>query len=62
MRLRSAAPRSRTCRSTCRNVMTSLKGLENHESRACFVETYGRLNPLEERLYTIAVFVMGAIF
>ena len=44
------------------NVMTSLKGLENHETRECFVENYGILNPLTERLYTILVFTMGAIF
>ena len=44
------------------NVMTSLKGLENHETRECFVENYGIFNPLVERLYTIFVFVMGAIF
>ena len=44
------------------NVMTSLKGIENHETRQCYAESFSVLNPLGERIYTIFVFIMGAIF
>ena len=42
--------------------MTNLKGLPAHESRQCFWDSDAVINPLPERIYTIFVFIFGAIF
>ncbi len=43
-------------------VMTNLKGINAHESRQCLWRDPLVLVPLQERLYTIAVFIIGATF
>ena len=43
------------------SVMTSIKSLNAHESRQCFVYDPYVMNPLPERLYTIGTFILGAI-
>ena len=42
------------------SVMTNLKSISAHESRQCFAERAEILDPLGERIYTIAVFIIGA--
>ena len=43
------------------SVMTNLKGLPAHESRQCFLENPHVTYPVEERAFTICVFLCGAI-
>ena len=42
------------------SVMTNLKSISAHESRQCFMERAEILDPLRERICTIAVFIIGA--
>lgn len=44
------------------SVMTNLKGLPAHESRQCLYSNPEVYRPLEERIYTICVFIAGAVF
>ena len=43
-------------------VMTNLKGLTAHEARDCFRWKPDVIDPFGERLYTIMVFICGAVF
>ncbi len=43
-------------------VMTNLKAVSAHEGRECLYAQPLVTDPLLERLYTIAVFVVGAVF
>jgi hypothetical protein len=44
------------------SVMTNLKGLPAHESRECFHAKTYVIDPLVERIFTIFVFIVGAVF
>ena len=44
------------------SVMSNLKGHNSHETRQCLIHDPLLVNPLQERVYTIVAFILGASF